>query len=70
MLTEILDISRKAEEEKPITKNEDINEVDYKRSLKILNILLRRGVIDTVEYTQIDTLNRESFSPHLKEIYL
>ncbi|MFI3225896.1 MAG: SHOCT domain-containing protein [Clostridia bacterium] len=70
MIAELEEMARKAEKEKVITGNEDKQEVEYKRSLKMLKILLRRGIIDDVEYAQIDALNRESFSPHLKEVYV
>lgn len=45
------------------------NEVNYKITLKLLNILIRRGLISTLEYEKIDHLNRQTFSPELAEVY-
>ncbi|MEG2608911.1 MAG: hypothetical protein RR964_09610 [Lachnospiraceae bacterium] len=30
----------------------------------------RRGIVSDVEYAQIDTLNRQSFSPALSKVYV
>lgn len=70
MIEQLKEIEQKAKEEKVITGNEDKNEVGYKVSIKMLKIFLRRGIIDDVEYAQIDALNRLCFSPHLKEVYV
>ncbi len=70
VIEQLKEMEQKAKEEKIITGNEDKQEIEYKRSIKMLKILLRRGIIDDVEYAQIDALNRESFSPHLKEVYV
>lgn len=53
-----------------MTKEQLVKEVEYKMSLKLLNILLSRGVITEIEYEKIDELNRQTFSPELSEIYL
>ncbi|MDA3731342.1 hypothetical protein PBV87_07600 [Niameybacter massiliensis] len=45
-------------------------EVEYKMSIKLLEILKRRGIITEVEYAQIDALNRQSFSPALSKVYV
>ena len=70
VIEQLKEMEQKAKDEKVITGNEDKQEIEYKRSIKMLKILLRRGIIDDVEYAQIDALNRESFSPHLKEVYV
>ena len=51
-------------------KKQTEREVMYKMSLKLLDILKRKGLIDDVEYAQIDELNQASFSPQLKEVYV
>ena len=45
-------------------------EVIYKMSLRLLQILKRKGVIDDVQYAQIDALNQSSFSPQLAKVYV
>ena len=50
-------------------KGQEVNEVNYKISLKLLNILLRNGIITTQEYEKIDHLNRKTFSPELAKVY-
>ncbi|WP_195838076.1 SHOCT domain-containing protein [Tissierella pigra] len=52
-----------------MTKEQLIKEVEYKMSLKLLNILLARGIITEDEYVKIDELNRQTFSPELSEVY-
>ncbi|WP_317854473.1 SHOCT domain-containing protein [Chakrabartyella piscis] len=70
MIAEMEAMAEKVKKEHDVTNKENKNEVEYKMSLKMLKIFLRRGIIDDVEYAQIDALNRESFSPHLKEVYV
>ncbi|WP_317854439.1 SHOCT domain-containing protein [Chakrabartyella piscis] len=70
MIAEMEAMAEKIKKEHDITNKENKNEVEYKMSLKMLKIFLRRGIIDDVEYAQIDALNRESFSPYLKEVYV
>lgn len=53
-----------------MTKEQSIKEVEYKMSLKLLNILLNRGIITEIEYGKIDDLNRQTFSPELSEVYV
>ncbi|WP_326907094.1 SHOCT domain-containing protein [Sedimentibacter sp. MB31-C6] len=53
-----------------MTKEQSSMEVEYKMSLKLLNILLNRGVITEEEYIKIDELNRQTFSPELSEVYV
>lgn len=53
-----------------ITLEQSQREVEYKMSVKLLQILARRGIIDDVEYAQIDKLNRDSFSPTLSKVYV
>lgn len=52
-----------------MTKEQSIKEVEYKMSLKLLNILLSREIITDEEYGKIDDLNRQTFSPELSEVY-
>lgn len=53
-----------------MTKEQSYREVEYKMSLKLLNILLTRGIITEKEYIKIDDLNRQTFSPELSEVYV
>ena len=53
-----------------MTKEQSSREVKYKMSLKLLNILLTRGIITEDEYVKIDELNRQTFSPELSEVYV
>jgi hypothetical protein len=53
-----------------MTKEQSAKEVEYKMSLKLLNILLNRGIITKVEYVEIDELNRQTFSPELSKVYV
>ena len=51
-------------------KKQSEREVMYRMSLKLLGILKRKGLIDDVQYAQIDELNRLSFSPQLAKVYV
>ncbi len=53
-----------------MTKEQSAKEVEYKMALKLLKILLNRGIITDEEYLRIDELNRLTFSPELREVYL
>ena len=53
-----------------MTKEETLNEVEYKMALKLLKILLNREIINKEEYEKIDELNRQTFSPELSEVYV
>lgn len=53
-----------------MTKEQSVKEVEYKMSLKLLKILLSRGIITEEEYEKIDELNCQTFSPELKEVYV
>jgi hypothetical protein len=53
-----------------MTKEQSSMEVEYKMSLKLLNILLNRGIITEDEYVKIDELNRQTFSPELSQVYV
>lgn len=55
--------------EHEMTKEQSRQEVLYKMSLKMLDILLRRGIVTENEYKKIDALNRQSFSPQLAKVY-
>ena len=50
-------------------KVEESNEVKYKLARKLLDIMLRNGLITPFEYKKIDDLNKETFSPELKKVY-
>ena len=52
-----------------MTKEQSIREIEYKMALKLLNILLNRGIITEEELKRIDELNRQTFSPELSEVY-
>ena len=52
-----------------MSKTQAANEVKYKVSLKLLNIMLRNGIISGEEYKKIDLLNRETFTPELSKVY-
>ena len=43
-------------------------EFDYYRAEKLLRKMLEKGLITEVEFNKIDALNRQAFSPFLKEI--
>lgn len=53
-----------------MTKEQSNAEVQYKMALKMLDILLRRGIVTEDEYEKIDKLNRQSFSPQLAGVYV
>lgn len=53
-----------------MSRQQEANEVMYKAALKLLNILLRNGIITEQEYEKIDKLNRETFSPELAKVYM
>lgn len=46
------------------------NEVEYKISINMLETLKCKGIINDMEYAQIDKLNRQSFPPVLNEVYV
>lgn len=51
-----------------ITSDELQREIDYWRSNKILQNMLKEGLISEVEFKKIDALNRQSFSPMLAQL--
>jgi len=53
-----------------MTKEQTAKEVEYKMALKLLKILLCRGIITDEEYAKIDDLNRQTFSPQLAKVYV
>ncbi len=53
-----------------MTREQSMAEVQYKMALKMLDILLRRGIVTEDEYEKIDELNRQSFSPQLAGVYV
>ncbi|AEY67547.1 SHOCT domain-containing protein [Clostridium sp. BNL1100] len=52
-----------------MSKNQTANEVKYKVALKLLDIMLRNGIITPDEYKKIDALNRQTFTPELSKVY-
>lgn len=52
-----------------MTKEQSVREIEYKMALKLLNILINRGIITEEEFKRIDELNRQTFSPELSEVY-
>lgn len=52
-----------------MSKVQAANEVQYKISLKLLNIMLRTGIITSDEYRKIDDLDRQTFTPELSKVY-
>lgn len=52
-----------------MTKEQSKGEVQYKIALRMLDIMLRRGIVSEEEYEKIDDLNRQSFSPQLAKVY-
>lgn len=52
-----------------MTKEQAKSEVQYKMAQKMLDILLRRGIVTEEECQKIDDLNRQSFSPQLAKVY-
>jgi hypothetical protein len=66
------DLKKIGEEEAKLhgmTKEQSKGEVQYKMALKMLDILMRRGIVSEEEYKKIDDLNRQSFSPQLAKVY-
>lgn len=53
-----------------MTKEQSSKEVEYKMALKLLKILLCRGIITDKEFEEIDELNRLTFSPELAKVYV
>lgn len=53
-----------------MSKSQAANEVKYKVAVKLLNIMLRNGLISPDEYKRIDELNRQTFTPELSEVYV
>lgn len=52
-----------------VLTNEQLqHELDYFRSEKILNSMLKKGLISEVEFNKIMELNRKTFTPFLAEI--
>ncbi|WP_283610609.1 SHOCT domain-containing protein [Faecalispora anaeroviscerum] len=67
---DIMEIGAEIAEEFRMDTAQTTKEVEYKMSIKLLEILKRRGIITHVEYAQIDALNRQSFSPSLSKVYV
>ncbi|AEY67610.1 SHOCT domain-containing protein [Clostridium sp. BNL1100] len=52
-----------------MSRTEEANEVNYKVAVKLLDIMLRNGIITPSEYQKIDDLNRQTFTPELSKVY-
>lgn len=48
---------------------QEANEVQYKIAIKLLDIMLRRDIITSDEYREIDKLNRQTFTLELSKVY-
>lgn len=70
MSFDIMKIGAELAKEHSMDHLQSTKEVEYKMSIKLLDILKRRGVVSDVEYAQIDQLNRQSFSPALSKVYM
>lgn len=53
-----------------MSRTQESNEVQYKLAVKLLDVLLKRGLICLAEYKKIDDLNRQTFTPELSEVYV
>ena len=50
---------------KNISSEQLLNDLHYQQSKQIIQSLLNKGLISTTEFEDIDTLNKQSFSPLL-----
>lgn len=55
-------------EKKPVPQEQLQREVDYIRAQRILDFMLKSGLISLLEFNKITALNRKSFSPALAQI--
>ena len=55
--------------ESNMTHEQVKNEINYRKSVLILNKLLEKGFITQEQYREIDLLNRKSFPPYLEKLY-
>jgi hypothetical protein len=53
---------------KPVPQEQLQREVDYIRAQRILDSMLKSGLISLSEFNKITSLNRKSFSPALAQI--
>lgn len=67
---DLMKIGAEEAKEHEMTMEQSQNEVNYKMSIKLLDILKRKGIVSDVEYAQIDKLNRQSFFPYLAKVYV
>lgn len=58
----------KSIELKKMSQEQLKREFDYIQAEKLLRKMLEKGLITEVEFNKIDALNRQTFSPFLKEI--
>ena len=55
-------------EKKPVLQEQLQREVDYVRAQRILDSMLKDGLISLSEFNKITALNRKSFSPALAQL--
>lgn len=55
-------------EKKPVPQEQLQRELDYIRAQRILDSMLKSGLISLSEFNKITSLNRKSFSPALAQI--
>ncbi len=67
---DIYKIGTEESSEYEMSKEQSRQEVQYKMARKMLQILLRRGIVTEDEYEKIDALNCQSFSPQLAKVYV
>ena len=53
---------------KPVSQEQLQREVDYFRAQRMLEAMLKNGLISLSEFNKITALNRQSFSPALAQI--
>lgn len=51
-------------------KRKETREMHYKLAVKLLEMMVKNGVLLPEESEKIDALNREYFSPELAEVYV
>lgn len=52
-----------------MSEKRETREVNYKRALKLLDLMLKNGFLLPEEYEKIDALNRQTFMPELSKVY-
>ena len=68
-MADITDIASEINyEKKPVSQEQLHHEVDYFRAQRMLESMLKNGLISLSEFNKITALNRQSFSPALAQI--